>query len=97
MNRWWGSAADSDKQSSDRSSRYAQRTLRAQAANQAALTIASDEEFADAETSFNAGLNLDGDDDTPVMVDAAQAAAAAAAELNRQKRLPVSEATGPKK
>ena len=75
MNHWWGSSKDSDKQSAERSSRYARRTLRAQAA--AANTIASDEEFADAETSFNVGLNLDGDNDVEVMVDAAAAAALA--------------------
>ena len=80
MNRWWGNSDDSDKQSADRSSRFARRRLRAQAA--AANTIASDEEpFLDAEASFNAGLNLDGDDDTME-----------AAELARQRKLPVSEA-----
>ena len=57
MNRWWGSSDDSQRQASERAGRAARRTIR-----NLDLNILSDEEnFEDAETSFNfANLNLDG-------------------------------------
>ena len=85
MNRWWGSASDSDKQAADRNSRAARRTINQLPA--AAVVSDSDDEYTDCDTS---GLifNVDGGDDADIMAAEAQAAAA---ELARQKALPVAQ------
>ena len=87
MNRWFGTTDDSEKQASARNQRAARRTI-------AKLSIptspsVSDDDFNDCETSFR--HNLDGEGGEPDDMDADQAAAAAAAELNRQRSLPVDE------
>ena len=88
MFRWTGNKDDSEKQAADRSSRAARRTI----ASLPIPVLSSDEEveFNDCETSFaGAGIpNLDGNDDEPEM-DAAQRAAA---ELQRQRALPIEDA-----
>ena len=80
MNRWWGNANDSDRQQSERNQRAARRYIQSN-------IIASDEdEFADANSSLTLDpvLNLDGD---AIDMNAAEAAA----ELARQRALPVAE------
>ena len=69
MNRWFGSAADSEKQAADRNTRAARRTI----ASLPSLALSSDEEFGDAETSLS-NLNLDGqvDNDEEETMDAGQ-------------------------
>ena len=88
MNRWWGSSADSDKQSSERDSRAARRTLRT---FPQIPSDSSEDEFNDCDTSLlfsGDGQNdlVESDDDMD------QQAAAAAAKLARQKALPVDQA-----
>ena len=85
MNRWLGSTADSEKQAGERSQRAARRTI----SSLAIPAVTSDsEEFEDCDTSFRLP-NLDGqeDEDETAMVDAA----AAAAELARQRALPFAD------
>ena len=86
MNWWKGSAEDSRRQASDRDSRAARRTINALPV----VASDSDDDFGDAQTSFSKG-NVDGNDDLTDseedMVDAA-----AAAELARQRAMPVEDA-----
>ena len=84
MNRWYGSNADSEKQSSERDRRAARRYI---ASN---IASSEDEEFKECDTSltFNPQLNLDGD--TSAAMTAAEAAALAA-----QRALPVEDADFP--
>ena len=58
MNRWWGNQDDSARQSGERDQRAARRTIN----SLPLVTSDSDEEnnFQDAEFSFNTSLNLDG-------------------------------------
>ena len=92
MNRWWGSKSDSDQQSNERNQRAARRTI-----NNLDLRLSESEEdqFDDANTSLhtslqNITLNLDGhgseseSENGDIMADAA--------ELARQRALPVAEA-----
>ena len=59
MNRWWGSSQDSDRQSAERSSRYARRVI----AGQRLPSLSdSDEDYRDCDLS-NSFLNVDGNDD----------------------------------
>ena len=83
MNRWLGGAKESESQASARNQRAARRIIRNQ------LMPTSDEEFRDCETSFNTSLNLDGEPGETAETDIM---AAAAAELARQKALPVQDA-----
>ena len=89
MHRWTGSSEDSLKQAADRSARAARRTI----SSFPTLVLSdSDEDFADCETSLiNASIGqVDGNEsEADEMVDAAQAAAA---ELARQRALPVDQA-----
>ena len=83
MNRWWGSAEDSARQASDRSSRQARRIISRQ--NQILSSGSDEDTFDDANQSLSA-LNLDGepgDLDQPVMTTPAER------EIARQRSLPV--------
>ena len=85
MHRWLGNSEDSASQSRSRNERAAQRTVRAARetiSNLPIITSDSEDEFRDCNTSVSL-LNLDGDDDTPIMADAA--------ELVRQRALPVDQ------
>ena len=75
MNRWWGTAEDSKVQKSERDQRAAKKYIRNLPT--VATSPTSDEEldFADAETSFSAGLNVDGET-TDEVADTPQVAAA---------------------
>ena len=89
MNRWWGSSKDSDQQAADRASRAARRTI-----NSLPLPSSSDDEegeYRDCDTSLLFG-NVDGADDVDSEDEMTNAAAAAAAELARQRELPVDQA-----
>ena len=80
MNRWFGSAEKSEQQASERNQRAARRIIQEQ------VIINSDDEYNDCETSFNTSLNLDGaPGDVPEI-------SVMAAELARQKALPVQDA-----
>ena len=85
MHRWWGSKADSEKQSGERDARAARRTISELPTN----FYSSDEdgEYADCNTSGFFG-NVDGADDL-------DEADIMAAELARQKALPVEDANSP--
>lgn len=85
MHRWWGSSADSEEQAADRASRAARRTIRSLPSDPE-----DEEEFADCDTSLaNASIfqgdGADSDDGSTASDDMA-------AELARQKALPVEEA-----
>ena len=82
MNRWLGNAAQSSRQASERNQRQAKRTI---AQQKETYKSDSDPEFEDANTSFSAGLNLDGNDDQDIMADAA-------ARLAAEKAKPVDTA-----
>ena len=83
MNRWLGNSADSSRQASERNQRAARKVIQKQ---QEQYKSDSDPEFEDANTSFSAGLNLDGNDDTAIMD---------AATLAAEKRKPVDVANFP--
>ena len=89
MNRWFGSSDDSQRQAADRNARQARRTLRQ------LPKVASDSEdevFGDCNTSL---LFVDGandDNESVVGSDNGEMAAEAAAELARQKALPIEDA-----
>ena len=88
MNRWWGSKADSDKQSSERDQRAARRRI-----SELNLNLSEDEEdFKDCDTSINntSIWNLDGQVDEDVS-SVASDLDMDAAELARQKALPVED------
>ena len=88
MHRWWGNSAESDKQAGERNSRAARRSIR-----DLHLNLSSDDEedvYADCDTSGIFG-GLDGNDDIVDEVDMDAQAAAAAAELARQRALPVED------
>ena len=91
MNRWWGSAEDSDKQAGDRNSRAARRTIR----RQTVVSSSDDEEhFFNANESISIP-NLDGADDETVdeaSTSAIMAPTPEEAELARQRALPVDQA-----
>ena len=88
MPNWWGgSSADADKQTSERNSRAARRTIAEQLENLQSPASGDDEVYEDCDTSGLFG-GVDGGDDA----DLDDMAAAAAAELARQKRLPVEDA-----
>ena len=81
MNRWPFSSEASKQQASERDQRAARKTLREQQLLQKVLSDSDDEDnFKDAEYSFSAGLNLDGEPEDEI---AEMDAAALAAE--RQK------------
>ena len=96
MHRWFGSSSDSDRQASERDSRAARRTIR-----ELRLSSDSEDDYGDAETSLhvslqNITLNLDGQGDenesgSEAGSDTTMADAEAAAELARQRALPVAE------
>ena len=94
MNRWWGSSADSDKQSSERDSRAARRTIRNLPLQ--LPVVSSEDEYEDCDTSLL--FSTDGQVDLETSSNASTSAAAnmvdaaAAAELVRQKALPVEDA-----
>ena len=77
-NCWSGTPSKSDQQKSERSQRAAKRFIRT-----LPKSDSEDDNFEDCDTSFNRQVNLDGADDLPDEM--------AAAELARQKALPVSE------
>ena len=78
MSRWFGSVQDSDRQASERNQRAARRAI----ASFPVISSGSEDEFGDCETSIH--LQVDGaDDDIEENM--------AAAELARQKALPVDE------
>ena len=88
MHRWFGSSQDSEKQAAERDQRQARRILKQQ--QQQLLTLESsseDEDYAecDLSTSFIPIVDGAGDDDD-------MSAAELAAELTRQRGLPVEEA-----
>ena len=86
MNRWFGSAADSQQQASERDRRAARRTI----AGLSHLVLSdSEDDFNDCNTTL--GHQVDGQDDESV-VEESEAMTSAAAELARQKALPVDEA-----
>ena len=88
MNRWWGSATDSQKQAAERSQRQARRTI-----SQLPLVLSSDEDnFEDCDTSIADApiFNLDGQADTESV--ASDLSDMDAAELARQRALPFEEA-----
>ena len=86
MFRWSGNKATSNEQASERDSRAARRTIRSLNLN----PLSSDDEFEDANTSFNRSLNLDGDaGDSPEEMAAEQARLAA--ELAAEKAKPVQD------
>ena len=84
MNRWWGTSSDSDKQAADRASRAARRTI----ASLQTVQSDSDGDYEDCDTSLLFS-NLDGADDVDEMPTPAEIAAA---ELARQRSLPVEDA-----
>ena len=61
MNRWWGSAEDSDKQAGERSQRAARRTIAAQLV----LSDSDEDDFKDCDLSKSFLGNLDGNDSVP--------------------------------
>ena len=81
MNRWWGNSADAERQAGERSSRAARRTI----SSLPVVQSDSEEDYLDCDTSGIFG-DLDGNDDTAIDD------MAAAAELARQRALPVDEA-----
>ena len=90
MNRWWGSKADSAKQSSERDQRAARRTV-----NNLDLHLSEDEnDFEDCNTSFrNTSIfSLDGADDADLDLDDSVQSAASVmstpAEIAAQRALP---------
>lgn len=87
MNRWWGSAEDSEQQAGDRNSRAARRTL----ARQVVVSSGSEDNapFYNANDQSLSIPNLDGEDDE--VIEAADMDAAAR-ELARQRALPVDQA-----
>ena len=87
MNRWWGSAEDAEQQAGDRNSRAARRTL----ARQTVVSSGSEDEaqFYNANDQSLSFPNLDGENDEAIE---AEDMAAAAAELARQRALPVDQA-----
>ena len=86
MNRWWGSKEDSERQVGERSSRAARRTLSRLNLPSSPSDSGDEVDFRDCDTSFH--LNLDGEGGDIDIMDAAQRAAA---ELARQRALPVDE------
>ena len=86
MNRWWGSKDDSERQAGDRDSRAARRTLSRFNIPSSLSDSGDDADFGDCETSFR--HNLDGEGGDIEDMDATQRAAA---ELARQRALPVDE------
>ena len=85
MNRWWGNSSDSANQAADRDRRAARRTINSLPA--VLSDPGSDEDdFRDCDTSLLFG-NVDGADD----LDETDDMAAAAAELARQRALPVED------
>ena len=87
MNRWPGSRSDSDRQASERSSRAARRTLSRLDIPETGSDSGEDN-FDDCETSFHHNLDGEGGD----LDDSMDAAQRAAAELARQRSLPVEDA-----
>ena len=65
MNRWWGSAEDSDKQAGERSQRAARRTIAAQLV----LSESDEDDFKDCDLSKSFLGNLDGNDSVPASDD----------------------------
>ena len=95
MNRWWGNATDSQKQAASRDDRAASRSQRSarDTLRNLHLALSSDEDdFRDCDTSIhNASIfNLDGQGDTESI--SSDADMADAAELARQRALPVEDA-----
>ena len=82
MNRWWGGATDSDKQANERNSRAARRIISQQQKEQSLILSSDEDDYADCDTSGIFG-GLDGADELPEDM--------AAAELARQRALPVDE------
>ena len=76
MNRWPFSSQASEEQASQRNQRAARRTIRSQ---QQVQSDSDEENFRDAENSFNASLNLDGEPNEPEEPDMADEAARRAA------------------
>ena len=68
MHRWWGNAADSQKQSGERAARAARRTI-----NDLQTEFSSEDEYADCDTSGIFGGNVDGADDLDESADTAPA------------------------
>ena len=99
MNRWWGTSADSDRQIGERSARAARRTI-----SKLPVVVSSeddDDNFQDCDTSGlglgldNLNLNIDGepgDIDETSSSSSTMSQAELAAELQRQKNLPVEDA-----
>ena len=97
MNRWWGSKSESDQQASARSQRAARRSI-----NKLDLHLSDDEEYKECDTSFNntSIFSVDGANDNfedslsddPSAEPSTMSQAEIAAELARQRALPVEDA-----
>ena len=89
MNRWWGSSSDSEKQASERNQRAARRII-----NTLPELSDSEDDFNDCETSINnkSIYQLDGNEseDSSIVDEMSDAA-----ELARQRALPVAQADFP--
>ena len=93
MHRWFGDASRSDQQASERNQRAARRTLKEQKLSYTSASEEDEENFLDANNSLSLPLNVDGGADSDFDSGSnTMADAAAAAELARQRALPVEDA-----
>ena len=88
MHRWWGSKDDADQQASERNSRAARRAIQALPL---VPSDSSEDEYNDCDTSLLFSIGVDGADDGVSEDDMPVDAAQAAAELARQRALPVED------